>query len=169
VRIDELDTAAAMLAELATRAGLVFQHPLNQFSGAMLSVAADMEFGLENLSVPNAEMRDRVAAALDLVGLGDLAERPPNTLGGGEMLRLAVASILVMQPRVLVLDAPTTQLDPVGAQQVFAAIRSLVEARQIALVMAEHNVEHAVHIADHVLALPQPVTTIPEFVLELKI
>ena len=153
VRIDELDTAAATLAELTTRVGFVFQNPFNQLSGAKLTVAEEVAFGLENLGVPTAEMRDRVAAALDLVGLRNLAERSPFSLSGGEMQRLALASILVMQPRVLVLDEPTAQLDPVGAQQVFAAIRSLVEARQITVVLAEHNVEHVAHFADRVVAL----------------
>jgi energy-coupling factor transport system ATP-binding protein len=153
VRIDELDTSAATLAELTTRVGFVFQNPFNQLSGAKLTVAEEVAFGLENLGVPTAEMGERVAAALAVVGLSALAERSPYDLSGGEMQRLALASILVMQPRVLVLDEPTAQLDPVGAQQVFAAIRSLVEACQITVVLAEHNAEHVAQFADRVLAL----------------
>ena len=153
VRIDELDTGTTTLAELTTRVGFVFQDPFNQLSGAKLTVAEEVAFGLENLGVPTAEMGERVAAALALVGLGALAERSPYALSGGEMQRLALASILVMEPSVLVLDEPTAQLDPAGAQQVFAAIRSLVEARHITVVLAEHNVEHVAQFADRVLAL----------------
>ena len=153
VWVDGIDTAAVTLAQLSQQVGFVFQNPFNQLSGARLTVAEEVAFGLENLGVPHADMPARVAAALDLVGLAALADRSPYSLSGGEMQRLALASIMVMQPRVLVLDEPAAQLDPLGAQQLFAAVRALVEAQQITVVLAEHNVEHVAHFADRVLAL----------------
>jgi len=153
VWVEGIDTAAATLAQLSQQVGFVFQNPFNQLSGAKLTVAEEVAFGLENLGVPSAEMPARVEAALDLVGLAALADRAPYALSGGEMQRLALASILVMRPRVLVLDEPAAQLDPIGAQQLFAAVRALVEAQNVTVVLAEHNLEHVAHFADRVVAL----------------
>ena len=153
VCVDGLDTASTPLAELVRRVGYVFQDPFNQLSGAKLTVAEEVAFGLENLGVPHDDMGARIGVVLDMVGLSDFAERSPYELSGGEMQRLALASILVMEPRVLVLDEPTAQLDPLGGQQVFAAIHALVQSRRLTVVMAEHNVERVAQFATRVIAL----------------
>jgi energy-coupling factor transporter ATP-binding protein EcfA2 len=153
VSVDGLDVAATPLAELVTHVGLVFQNPFNQLSGAKLTVTEEVAFGLENLGVPRQEMPRRVAAALELMGLGGLADRSPYALSGGEMQRVALASVLVMEPRVIVLDEPTAQLDPLGTTQVFRAIRSLVAARGGTVVLAEHKTEWIAVFADRVIAL----------------
>jgi energy-coupling factor transport system ATP-binding protein len=153
ITVEGLDTATAPLAELVTRVGLVFQNPFNQLSGAKLTVAEEVAFGLENLGVARGEMHPRVFATLELVGLADMANRSPYELSGGEMQRVALASILVMEPRVLVLDEPTAQLDPIGARQVFEAIRSVVNTRRCTVVMVEHKVERLAEFVDRVIAL----------------
>lgn len=153
VRVDGLDTAATPLAELVTHVGLVFQNPFNQISYAKLTVAEEIAFGLENLGVPREEMHNRVSATLDLVGLGELAERSPYELSGGELQRVALASILVMEPRVLVLDEPTAQLDPIGTRQVLNVIRSIVSGHQCTVVMVEQKIEWVATFADRVIAL----------------
>ncbi len=149
------DTATTPLAELVTRVGLVFQNPLNQLSGARQRVIEEVAFGLENTGVPRGEMLPRVAAALEQVGLTELAERPVHELSGGQVQRLALACILVMEPRILILDEPTAQLDPAGTRQLLAAIRSLVSTRRLTVVMVEHKIERVAALADRVIALHQ--------------
>ncbi len=147
------NTKETSLADLVTRVGLVFQNPYNQLSGARLTVAEEVAFGLENLGLPRTEMPPRISAALDLVGLTGLAERSPYDLSGGEMQRLALACILVMEPQILVLDEPTAQLDPLGSRQMFAAIRSVVAQRRCTVVVVEQKIEWIAQFADRVIAL----------------
>lgn len=149
-----LDTQITPLAELVTVAGLVFQNPANQISGTKFTVYEEVGFGLENLGVPRPDMPRRIAAALSLTDLTDLADRSPYELSGGQQQRLVLASVLVMAPRVLVLDEPTSQLDPLGSRDVFAVIRNL--SRQgVTVVMAEHKLEWIAAFADRVIMLAE--------------
>ena len=152
VRVAGLDTQAHSLEEIVIEAGLVFQNPSNQISGAKYTVYEEVAFGLEQLGVPRGEMRTRIDRALALANIADLADRSPFALSGGQQQRLALASIFAMQPKVLVLDEPTSQLDPASSEQVFAVIREL--SRQgITVVMAEHKLEWIAQFADRVIAL----------------
>jgi energy-coupling factor transporter ATP-binding protein EcfA2 len=102
--------------------------------------------------VPREEIKSRVDQALILTGIDDLADRSPYSLSGGQQQRVALTSILVMQPKVLVLDEPTSQMDPIGTREVFGVVRSLTE-RGMTVVMAEHKVEWVAEFADRVVAL----------------
>jgi energy-coupling factor transporter ATP-binding protein EcfA2 len=146
-------TAETPLSELAARIGLVFQNPFNQITGARFNVREEIAFGLENLAVARAEMAERVQAVMALAGIADLAERPPLSLSGGQMQRVALASVLVMRPPVLVLDEPTSQLDPVGSREVFAAIRALAATGETTVLMIEHKMEWVAEFTDRVVAL----------------
>jgi energy-coupling factor transport system ATP-binding protein len=150
-----LPTTPTPLSELVLRTGLVFQNPFNQISGTKFTVREEIAFGLENLGVPRDEMLERIEAVLQMVGIADLAERFPLSLSGGQMQRVAIASILAMQPKVLVLDEPTSQLDPVGTREVFGVIRGLASARQMTVVMIEHKLEWLAVYADRMIALAE--------------
>jgi energy-coupling factor transporter ATP-binding protein EcfA2 len=132
--------------------GLAFQNAFNQISGAKFTVFEELAFGLENIGVPREEMKVRVEDAMKLTGIGDLANRSPYSLSGGQQQRVALTSILVMQPKVLVLDEPTSQLDPIGTREVFGVIRSMAE-RGMTVILAEHKVEWIAQFADRVIAL----------------
>jgi energy-coupling factor transporter ATP-binding protein EcfA2 len=147
------DTAETPLSELVARTGLVFQNPFNQITGARLTVREEIAFGLENLGVARADMVERVEAVMAQMGIAALAERSPGALSGGQMQRVALASILVMRPKVLILDEPTSQLDPIGSREVFSAIRSLAEGSDMTVVMIEHKVEWVGEFAERVIAL----------------
>lgn len=152
ITVAGLDTRTHGLEDLMLVAGLVFQNPANQISGARFTVFEEIAFGLENLGVPRDEMRRRISQVMDLMGIADLADRSPYALSGGQQQRVALASILVMAPKVLVLDEPTSQLDPIGSREVFAAIHSL--SRQgMTVLMAEHKLEWVAAFADRVLLL----------------
>jgi energy-coupling factor transport system ATP-binding protein len=142
----------ATLSEWVLNVGLAFQNPFNQISGAKYTVFEELAFGLENIGVPRQEMIARVEAAMKLTGISDLADRSPYSLSGGQQQRVALTSILVMQPKVLVLDEPTSQMDPIGTRDVFGVIRSMVE-RGMTVILVEHKVEWIPRFADRVVAL----------------
>ncbi|MGZ6316471.1 MAG: energy-coupling factor ABC transporter ATP-binding protein [Anaerolineales bacterium] len=152
VQVAGIDAKSATLNDWVLKVGLVFQNPFNQISGAKFTVYEEIAFGLENLGVPREEIRTRVEEALTVNGIRDLADRSPYSLSGGQQQRVALTSILVMQPKVLVLDEPTSQMDPIGTREVFDAIRALAE-RGMTVVLAEHKVEWIAQFADRVVAL----------------
>lgn len=147
------DIPQTPLAQLAGELGLVFQNPFNQITGARFTLREEVAFGLENLGVPRAKMIARVDQALELMGLADLAERSPFALSGGQQQRLAIASVVVMHPKVLILDEPTSQLDPLGTKEVFSALRDLVTAGGITVVLVTHKLEWLAAFADRVVML----------------
>ena len=146
------DLSTSTLSDWVLNVGLAFQNPFNQISGAKYTVFEEIAFGLENIGVPREEMKQRVEQAMSLTGISDLADRSPYSLSGGQQQRVALTSILVMQPKVLVLDEPTSQMDPVGTREVFGVVRTLAE-RGMTVIMAEHKVEWIAQFADRVVAL----------------
>jgi len=147
-----VDTQKSTLSELVLNVGLVFQNPFTQMSGAKFTVYDEVAFGLENIGLPRGEMKPRIDQALALTGVADLAERSPYALSGGQQQRVALASILAMEPKVLVLDEPTSQLDPIGTREVFQVIKTLSK-QGVTIVMAEHKMEWIAEFADRVVAL----------------
>ncbi len=152
VEVDGKDLQSSTLNEWVLNVGLAFQNPFNQISGAKYTVFEELAFGLENIGIPRQEMKERVTAAMELTGIRDLADRSPFSLSGGQQQRVALTSILVMQPKVLVLDEPTSQMDPIGTREVFGVVRTMAE-RGMTVIMAEHKVEWIAQFADRVLAL----------------
>jgi energy-coupling factor transport system ATP-binding protein len=149
------DIAETTLSELAGDVGLVFQNPFNQITWARFTIREEVAFGLENLGVPQPEMEQRVDEALALTGLTELANRSPHTLSGGEQQRLAIASMMVMRPRLLVLDEPTSQLDPLGTMEVFTAVKNLAESGDVTVVLVEHKLEWLATFADRIVAMAE--------------
>ena len=152
VEVAGVETQQSTLSEWVMNVGLAFQNPFNQISGAKYTVFEEIAFGLENIGVPRSEMKDRVERALNMTGISDLADRSPYSLSGGQQQRVALTSILVMEPKVLVLDEPTSQMDPIGTREVFGVIRAMAE-RGMTVVLAEHKVEWTAQFADRVIAL----------------
>jgi energy-coupling factor transport system ATP-binding protein len=152
VEVAGIETQASSLNEWVLNVGLAFQNPFNQISGAKYTVFEEIAFGLENIGVPRGHMKERVERALAMTGISDLADRSPYSLSGGQQQRVALTSILVMEPKVLVLDEPTSQMDPIGTREVFGVIREMAE-RGMTVIMAEHKVEWIAQYADRVIAL----------------
>jgi len=138
VLVDDVRTRDATRADLVRRVGIVFSTPANQLSAARQSVREELAFGLENLGVARSEIDERIERALAEMGIGDLAERLPTALSGGEQQRVAIASMLVMGAGILVLDEPTAQLDPAGAEAVAALLLDRARAGT-AVLLAEHR------------------------------
>jgi energy-coupling factor transporter ATP-binding protein EcfA2 len=146
-----LNTKQHPVADLARCVGLVFQDPETQLT--QMRVEDEIAFGPENLGVPSDEIEERVAWALDMVGLSACRARPPLLLSGGQKQRVAIAAMLAMQPRLLVLDEPTASLDPIGKVAVFSVLADLVRERRITVFMATQEMEWVPRFADRVLVL----------------
>ena len=145
-----LDTRT--LYEWVRNVGLVFQNPFTQLSGSKFTVYEEIAFGLENFGVPRQEMKDRIDFVLGQIGITDLANRSPYSLSGGQQQRVALASILVLDPKILVLDEPTSQLDPIGTREVFQTIKNMSSEGRTVL-MVEHKIEWIAQFADRVIVL----------------
>lgn len=137
VTIAGIDALRAPVADLVDKVGVVFSTPAHQLSASKLTVREELAFGLENLAVARADMDGRIDDVLERLDITQLAGRDPLSLSGGEQQRVAIASILVMGPRVLVLDEPVAQLDPAGAALIGAMLTSLAVDGATVLV-AEH-------------------------------
>jgi energy-coupling factor transporter ATPase len=137
--------------ELAKHVGLVFQNPENQLFA--LSVEKDVAFGLENLGVPREEMRKKVDWALELTGIYGLRERAPHELSGGQQQRVAIASVLAMQPEVIVLDEPTSFLDPLSARRIFEVIHYLNTNLGVTVILVEHRLDLTARYTDHIVIM----------------
>ena len=153
VRVDGIDTRdPEAVWQVRQRVGMVFENPDNQIVAAV--VEEDVAFGCENLGLPPAEIRDRVDRALRSVGLEALRRHPPHQLSGGQKQRVAIAGVLAMQPRCLVLDEATSMLDPEGQREVLGTALRLSRQEGLALVLITHWMEEAAQ-ADRVLVLAQ--------------
>ena len=153
VEVAGIDIAETTLADLSGTVGLVFSNPFNQITGARFTVREEIAFGMENMGVPPQEMIQRIDEVLHFTGLAELGDRSPYALSGGQQQRLAIASVLVMRPKILVLDEPTSQLDPVGSKEVFAILNRLAAADVATVVLAEQKLEWVATFADRVMVL----------------
>jgi energy-coupling factor transporter ATP-binding protein EcfA2 len=144
--------AEGSLADAVDVVGLVSQNPFNQISGARFTVREELAFGLENRSVPREDMLERVAAVAETLRLTPLLDRSPYALSGGQMQLVAIASMVVMAPPVLVMDEPTSQLDPAGTRMVYDVLGAL-SAAGTTIVIVEHKTELLHEHCDQVAVL----------------
>lgn len=153
VDIMGLDTRRHHVYEMAQNVGMVLQDPEAQLFTS--NVRSEVAFAAENLGVPREDMADRIEWTLDVVRLQDFVKRPPSQLSGGQKQRLAIAASLVMRPSILVLDEPTSQLDPIGSDEVFSVLRDLNQNLGITVIVSTHKSEYAAEYADRILVLNQ--------------
>jgi energy-coupling factor transporter ATP-binding protein EcfA2 len=151
VTVEGLDTSTTPVREMARTVGIVFDNP--EFQMSQVSAAEEVALGLENLGIPNQEMPPRVSAALATVGLAGFEERSPMGLSGGQQQRLAIASVLAMQPKILFMDEPTSNLDPIGKEEVFELARKLNRDEGLTVIVAEHESEVLAAYADRIVVL----------------
>ena len=142
VYVEGMDTQdEARLLEIRRRVGMVFQNPDNQIVANV--VEEDVAFAPENLGVPSDEIRRRVDDALKAVGMYEYREHAPHLLSGGQKQRIAIAGVIAMQPRCIVLDEPTAMLDPIGRADVLRTIKTLNRERGVTVVLITHHMDEA--------------------------
>ena len=151
VYISDLDTANdETLLDLRKMVGMVFQNPDNQIIGNV--VEEDVAFGPENIGIPTDDMWKRVDNALEAVGMTAYRYKSPNKLSGGQKQRVAIAGIMAMKPKCIVLDEPTAMLDPNGRKEVINTVRQLNEQENITVVLITHYMEEVIK-ADRVIVM----------------
>lgn len=150
VRVFGMDTSTEELLNIRRTVGMVFQNPDNQMVANV--VEEDVAFAPENLGVPPEEIRRRVDAALAAVGMSEYREHAPHLLSGGQKQRVAIAGVIAMQPRCIVLDEPTAMLDPQGRAEVLSTIETLNREKGITVVLITHHMTEAVR-AERVIVL----------------
>ena len=151
VYVDGMDTwDEEVLLEIRRRVGMVFQNPDNQIVANV--VEEDVAFGPENLGVPTEEIRRRVDAALKAVGMEDFLLHAPHNLSGGQKQRIAIAGIITMEPKCIVLDESTAMLDPSGRREVLDTVRRLNQEKGITIVLITHHMNEAA-MADRVVVM----------------
>jgi energy-coupling factor transporter ATP-binding protein EcfA2 len=151
VTVAGLKVPETPMSALSQSVGLLFQNPENQIF--MFSVERDIAFGLQNLSVPRQEMRSRVDEAMRLLGISDLALRAPHELSDGQKQRTALAGVIAMRPKLIILDEPTSLLDPQTALEVVSLIERLNRELRTTFIVVEHRLELLVPIADRVVVM----------------
>jgi len=132
--------------DLAKDVGLVFADPESQFTA--LTVEEEIVFGMENVGFSLERIRERLEWVVDITMIGDLLDKSPYDISGGQKQRVAIASVLGMNPRILILDEPTSMLDPLGKDFIFETLENLKQQLDITTIVVEHNIEQLAPLAD---------------------
>ena len=151
LEVDGINVRDKTTAELATHVGFVFQNPENQLFS--LSVERDVGFGLENLGVPRDKALERVHWAMQATGILELREKAPYELSGGQQQRAAIAGVLAMRPGIIVLDEPTSFLDPKSAEEIVGVIAKLSRDLNLTTLLVEHRLDIVARYANRVIVM----------------
>lgn len=154
VLINGRDIAEEEIGDLATEIGFVFQNPFTQISGVADTVYDELAYGLENLGVDPEEIHQRVEKILKITKTEEFRDRNPYQLSGGQQQRVALAAILVMEQDILVIDEPTSQLDPQSTNDVFDIIQVMKEMGKT-IILVEHKMEEVAKYSDHIIVMDE--------------
>ena len=142
------------IGELATIIGYSFQNPFTQLSGVKETVYEEIAYGMENIGVPRDEMITKVNELVDMFQLNDLIDKNPYQLSGGQKQRVAIASIIALDPEVIILDEPTSQLDPKSSEDIFEILQ-LLKSQDKTVILVEHKVDLLAEYCDEILLMNQ--------------
>jgi energy-coupling factor transporter ATP-binding protein EcfA2 len=137
--------------DLASKVGLVFADPESQFTA--MTVEEELVFGLENMGLGISEIRERLEWAAEVTMIQDLLDKSPYDVSGGQKQRVAIACVLAMNPPIIIMDEPTSMIDPLGKQLIFDILHKLKEAGDHTLIVVEHNIEQLAPLADQMLLM----------------
>jgi energy-coupling factor transporter ATP-binding protein EcfA2 len=151
VEVQGLDTVKHSTKELATKVGMIFQDPENQL--VTQDVEREIAFGLENLAFPRDLIAKRIEESLDTLGISAIRHRPIHELSGGEKQKVAIASVLALHPEILMLDEPTSELDPKSSEEVLSIVQRLNDELGITIILIEHRLDRVIQHIDRLMVL----------------
>lgn len=152
VIVDGLNVRQSDISDLVTKVGLVFENPFSQMTGSKYTVFDEIAFGLENMGMHRDEMVERITMCLELLDITYIKDNNPFDLSGGQMQRVAIASVIAMKPDILILDEPTSQLDPQGTEEVYQVVENLAK-EGITIILAEQKMDKIAQYTNRVILL----------------
>ncbi len=150
IEVDGIQVKESSLGQIHQQIGFVFQNPENQFVGA--TVADDVAFGLENRQVAQNEMGEKIDKALKMVGMSDYKNTAPINLSGGQKQRIALAGILALMPKIIILDEATSMLDPLARQEILSLLQRLKNEYNLSIISITHDLKE-IELADKIIVL----------------
>lgn len=151
VEISGKNTNETTISELSNDVGIVFQNPENQLIA--MNVEHEIAFGLENLGIPREQIRQKIEETIKLTEIEDILDKAPFEISGGEQQRVAIASILVIEPNIIVLDEPTANLDPLFAKKILALLKKIQVEKGITIIISEHRMDLILPIVDDIILM----------------
>jgi len=151
VEVGKKNTELTQISNLSTEVGIVFQNPENQLIA--MNVEHEIAFGLENLGIPPDIIRSRIKEVVKLTEIEGLLDKAPYELSGGEQQRVAIASILVLEPRIIILDEPTASLDPLYAYKIMLLLKKIQKEKKITIIISEHRLDLVLPFVDQIILI----------------
>ena len=153
VEVEDKKTDSTPIANLSTEVGIVFQNPENQLIA--MDVEHEIAFGLENLGISADIIKARINEVVKLTEIEDLLDKAPFELSGGEQQRVAIASILVLNPKIIILDEPTASLDPLYAQKIINLLKRIQNEKNITIIISEHRLDLVLPFVDQIILIKE--------------
>ena len=151
VQIAGKNTITTPISDLSTIVGIVFQNPENQL--VAMNVEHEIAFGMENLGIPASEIEKKIKEVVKLTEIEHLLDRAPFEISGGEKQRVAIASVLVLDPLILILDEPTANLDPFFAKKIITLLKKIQETKNISIIISEHRMDLLMPLVDEIILM----------------
>jgi energy-coupling factor transporter ATP-binding protein EcfA2 len=151
VMVDANDTSQTSIADLSTEVGIVFQNPENQLIA--MNVEHEIAFGLENIGLDPKLIKERMEKVIILTEIETLLDKAPFELSGGEQQRVAIASILVLEPKIIILDEPTASLDPFYARKILFLLKKIQIQKGITILISEHRLDLVIPMVDEIILM----------------
>ena len=153
IEVKGADTSKVPIADLSTVVGVVFQNPENQL--VSMNVEHEIAFGLENWGFPRDHIQKKIEEVSELTGIQPLLDKAPFEISGGEQQRVAIASILALEPELLILDEPTTNLDPFFAEKIVNLLKEIQRKKGLSVIISEHRLDLILPLADEIILMKE--------------
>jgi len=153
VEVQGRETTSIPIAALSSEVGIVFQNPENQL--ITMNVEHELAFGLENLGISPKIIKNKIQEVVELTEIKNLLSKAPFELSGGEQQRVAIASILILEPKLIILDEPTASLDPLYAQKIISLLKKIQEEKKVTIIISEHRLDLLISLIDEIILMKE--------------